>query len=85
MGMQIQLGAGGPFVNPPPIHANGGDSESGSGNASSAYAWNLLADHLNIPTDAMGLMAEATEMNGRAWKAARRSVEREMYPVTVSG
>lgn len=53
-------------------------SEVGSGHASSAYAWNLIANHLCLQKDAMGLMPEVTKMDRQASAAARTSVEQAM-------
>ena len=55
-----------------------------SGQGGSLYAWWLLADHLRLPEDALGMMGEATEMNRRGWKAARKSAENELFPGVVS-
>ncbi|RXK37257.1 hypothetical protein M231_05478 [Tremella mesenterica] len=48
--------------------------------AQNQYAWSLLADHLRLPEDAMGLISEATEMNRKAWRAAQRAAQDIMVP-----
>lgn len=48
--------------------------------ANSTYAWNLLADHLRIPANAIGSMGQATEMNSRMWHLARHDADRVLYP-----
>lgn len=50
----------------------------------SAYAWSLLAEHLRLPENAMGMMVEATENDQRGWQAARREAEHMLVPQKVS-
>ncbi|GFZ50467.1 hypothetical protein JCM24511_08224 [Saitozyma sp. JCM 24511] len=46
----------------------------------SAYAWSLLAEHLRLPENAMGMMVKATENDQRGWQAARREAEHMLLP-----
>jgi hypothetical protein len=50
----------------------------------SAYAWSLLAEHLRLPENAMGMMVEATENDQRGWQATRREAEHMLVPQNVS-
>ena len=48
--------------------------------AGNQYAWSMLADHLRLPENAMGLMSmEMNDSNAR-WQDARRNVEQQFFP-----